>query len=245
VSEEVKADAVQAEHERLLSLQQKANQKLRELELANEEKAGLLRAALLDRDNLTPELLELMRAELLNRIREQIERVIQEPSDTQPKVLESEANEIAKTVMESQAALDNVKKVSITQLQSQISKNDRTFAFGSPIHTIGSQLGHPASNTTLSPLKLGVSPKRRLKRNTSVSEMSAASAGPERASTSTWGRVSTLFGRRTRRTNESVISETLFSRPCSGVVGFFFALACAEHLMPVSYIVTPPGDDFL
>lgn len=118
-SEEEKVGDLQAEQNHLLMLQHKLNQKLRDLELANDEKAGLLRAALLDRGNLTPELMELMKVELLQRIKEQVERVVSAPIETRPSILEAEATEIAKTVMQSQAALENAKK----DLQEQINAN--------------------------------------------------------------------------------------------------------------------------
>ncbi|KAF2264281.1 hypothetical protein CC78DRAFT_246215 [Lojkania enalia] len=119
VSEEVKDQSLQAENERLLALQQKTNERLRDLELSNQEKSGLLRTALLDRDNLSPALLELKRVETLRRIREQIERVTKAPSDSRPKVLDVTASEIAETVLQSEAALDIAKKVSLTQLPSK------------------------------------------------------------------------------------------------------------------------------
>lgn len=108
--DEAKAKVVSAEHERMLGLQQRTNQKLRDLELANEEKASLLRAALLDRENLSPELLELKRAETLQRIRNQIEFIIDAPVETQPDVLERTSVEIAQTILSSEAALDKAKK---------------------------------------------------------------------------------------------------------------------------------------
>ncbi|KAH7073667.1 hypothetical protein BKA63DRAFT_534101 [Paraphoma chrysanthemicola] len=112
ISEEAKAEGLQAEHERMLALQQRTNEKLRDLELANEEKAGLLRAALLDRENLSPELLELKRAETLRQIREQIQAVVGAPP------------EIAETVLSSEAALEKAKKVSNRQdLQEQTTTN--------------------------------------------------------------------------------------------------------------------------
>ena len=107
---------MQKEHERLLVLQERTNDRLRELELANAEKAGLLRAALLDRENLPPELLELKRAETIQQMRERIESVIKAPLETQPKVLDATSSEIAETVLSSEAALDKAKKVSNDQI---------------------------------------------------------------------------------------------------------------------------------
>ncbi|KAH3908467.1 hypothetical protein HBH56_175410 [Parastagonospora nodorum] len=119
ISEEAKAEGLQAEHERMLTLQQKTNERLRDLELANEEKSGLLRAALLDRGNLTPELLELKRVETLRHIRQQIEAVIEAPSEVQPKALDATSTEIAETVLSAEAALEKAKK----DLQEQVTAN--------------------------------------------------------------------------------------------------------------------------
>ncbi|KAL6707043.1 hypothetical protein ACN47E_004795 [Coniothyrium glycines] len=119
VSEDERAHSVQAEHERMLELQLKTNQKLKELELANEEKAGLLRVALLDRDDLPPGLLELKRAETLRYVRERIDTVIKAPAEVQPGVLDMTSSEIAETVLSSEAALDKAKK----DLQEQLTNN--------------------------------------------------------------------------------------------------------------------------
>src|SRR5688500_11703019 len=117
-TEEEKAEGLQAEHERMLKLQQKTNQRLRDLELANEEKASLLRAALLDRENLSPELLELKRAETIQYMRERIDAVIKAPSEVQSKALDTTSSEIAETVLSSEAALDKAKKVSTNQFSN-------------------------------------------------------------------------------------------------------------------------------
>lgn len=97
----------------MLALQQKTNQRLRDLELANEEKSSLLRAALLDRNNLPPELLELKRVETLRHIRERINTVIKAPLEAQSSVLDTTSSEIAETILSSEAAMDKAKKVSI------------------------------------------------------------------------------------------------------------------------------------
>ncbi|KAF2878429.1 hypothetical protein BDV95DRAFT_624881 [Massariosphaeria phaeospora] len=112
MDEDAKAEGLQAEHERLLTLQQNTNERLRDLEISNDEKSSLLRAALLDRNNLNPNLLELKKVETLRLIREQIEGVIKAPSEAQPTVLDTTSSEIADTVLASQAALDIAKKVS-------------------------------------------------------------------------------------------------------------------------------------
>jgi protein HOOK3 len=102
----------------MLALQQKTNQKLRDLEIANEESRSLLLRALLEKENLSPELLKIKREETLRQIREQIQNVIATPSEAQPQVLDNTSSEIAETVLNSQAALDMVKKVSIQQFHS-------------------------------------------------------------------------------------------------------------------------------
>ncbi|PVI08640.1 hypothetical protein DM02DRAFT_608014 [Periconia macrospinosa] len=121
ISEEEKASALQAEHDRLLSLQNAANQKLREVEIAKDEARALLLRALLDRDNFSPDLLELQREETLRRIKEQIEGVIKAPAEVQPKVLEVTSNEITDTVGKSRAAMETIKR----DLEDQKAANDR------------------------------------------------------------------------------------------------------------------------
>ncbi|UPX18396.1 uncharacterized protein EKO05_0008698 [Ascochyta rabiei] len=120
LDDEAKTKVVSAEHERMLALQQRTNQKLRDLELANEEKASLLRAALLDREHLSPELLELRRAETLQQVRDQIQLVISAPAETQSSVLDTTSSEIAETVLSSEAALEKAKK----DLQEQTAANN-------------------------------------------------------------------------------------------------------------------------
>lgn len=149
---------MQKEHERLLVLQERTNDRLRELELANAEKSGLLRAALLDRENLPPELLELKRAETIQQMRERIESVIKAPPETQPKVLDATSSEIAETVLSSEAALDKAKKVSNDQIShakapssafdaaATIMKQHRlesSFATGTPVSPASPQRSYP------------------------------------------------------------------------------------------------------
>jgi protein HOOK3 len=185
----------------LLALQQKTNQRLRELEFNNDEKTSLLRAALLDRDNLTPELLEIMRAELLQRVKGQIERVVQAPSETQPEVLDSEATEIAKIVMESQVALDDATKVSIPLL----SCGDSGYSldtFGSPREAKGSPLSastllSPSKSFLISPKKACLAPLRDL----SMSQMSTTSTGTYFG---TWDRLSQMVGGRKKESIDSI-----------------------------------------
>jgi len=120
VSEDEKADGLQAEHEHMLAFQAKTNQRLRELEIINDEKSSLLRAALLDRDHLSPELLDLKRLETLRQIRERIDSVLQAPAEAQPQVLDATSTEIAETVLSAEAALEKAKN----DLQELVSANE-------------------------------------------------------------------------------------------------------------------------
>ncbi|KAJ4289720.1 hypothetical protein N0V90_011050 [Kalmusia sp. IMI 367209] len=118
IDEDVKNQALQTEHDRTLALQQKTNQKLRDLEIARDEARSLLYASLTIRDGRSPELLQQLREAMLQQIREQIQGVIRAPSEAQPNVLEATSIEIADKLASSQAALDNVRKVSAHQLPS-------------------------------------------------------------------------------------------------------------------------------
>lgn len=128
--EEVKNEALQAEHDRMLALQQETNQKLRDLEIARDEARSLLYASLTIRDGRSPELLQALREAMLQQIKEQIQGVIKAPSDTQPKVLDATSAEIADKVASSQAALDNVRRVSIRQLISDSNPSQPAAATG-------------------------------------------------------------------------------------------------------------------
>lgn len=119
VSEDEKAEGLQAEYQRMLAIQQKTNQRLRDLEIINDEKSSLLRAALLDRENLSPELLELKRVETLRHIRERIDSVLQAPAEAQPRVLDTTSTEIAETVLSAEAALEKAKN----DLREQLTAN--------------------------------------------------------------------------------------------------------------------------
>ncbi|KAF1961375.1 hypothetical protein CC80DRAFT_402281 [Byssothecium circinans] len=121
VEEDVKNKALQTEHDRLLALQDAANKKLRDLEVAKDESRALLLRALLDRDNLSPELVQIQLEETLRKIKEQIEGVIKAPSETQPKVLDVTSHEIADRVGRSRAALETVKR----DLEDQRASNDQ------------------------------------------------------------------------------------------------------------------------
>ena len=111
IDDDTRSTAIQKEQERLLVLQERTNDRLRELELANAEKSGLLRAALLDRQNLPPELLELKRVETIRQMRERIESVIKAPPEVQPQTLDTTSTEIAETVLSAEAALEKAKSL--------------------------------------------------------------------------------------------------------------------------------------
>ena len=218
MSEDVRAQSVQAEHERMLALQQKTNQRLRDLELANEEKASLLRAALLDRAHLSPELLELKRAETLQHIRERINSVIAAPTEVQPKVLDTTSSEIAETVLSAEAALDKVKKVSTRQISQ-----DRApvSAFDAAILSMRHQLEPSFSASTLiSP----ASPQRNHSdKNKSFSDISTSTAGTGQT---TWGRMAQLLSPRGR---PSQMAST----------EYFPALASHDHVASLSLAWLP------
>jgi protein HOOK3 len=186
VDDETKAKVVSAEHERMLALQQRTNQKLRDLELANEEKASLLRAALLDRELLSPELLELKRAETLQQIRDQIQSVIDASAEAQPSVLDTTSSEIAEIVLSSEAALDKAKKVSINQ-HSHTELSSSAFDVAVSTMRTRQRLDPSFSAATLIPPASPVS--GRPKKNKSLSEMSSSSTGTGQT---TWGRVTQL-----------------------------------------------------
>jgi protein HOOK3 len=173
IDDDVRAASMQKEHERLLVLQERTNDRLRELELANAEKASLLRAALLDRENLPPELLELKRAETIQQMRERIESVLKAPPETQPRVLDATSSEIAETVLSSEAALDKAKKVSYKQFSQTKSSSS---AFDTAVAVMKRhQLEPPLTAATLiSP----ASPQRSFyEKNKPLSERSTLMAG--------------------------------------------------------------------
>lgn len=118
VDEEVKNEGLQAEHDRMLTLQQQTNQKLRDLEIARDEARSLLYASLTTKDGRSPELLQKLKEAMLQQIREQIHQVVKAPFEAQEKALEETSSDIADKVASSQAALDNVKRVSARQLLS-------------------------------------------------------------------------------------------------------------------------------
>jgi protein HOOK3 len=220
IDDDARAVGIQKEHERMLVLQERTNERLRELELANAEKAGLLRAALLDRDNLPPELLELKREETIRQMRERIETVIKTPAEAQPRALDSTSSEIAETVLSSEAALDKAKKVS----NRQISHSKSPSAFDIAASTMRKHQLEP-SYTAATLVPPASSPQRsHAWKNKSLSEMSASTAGTGQT---TWGRLgklvspkrkkeSTMCGTEyftTRTSNERVASLSLARLP--------------------------------
>lgn len=222
ISEEAKAEGLQAEHDRMLAFQQKVNERLRELELANDEKAGLLRAALLDRENLSPELLELKRAETLRQVREQIQTVIDAPSEAQPSVLDTTSTEIAETVLSSEAALDKAKKVSRTQISQHKSPSS---AFDVAVSTMRAKRLDPSlSASTL------ISPASPLQgKNKSFSEMSTSTVGTGR---STLGRMAQILSPMRRRGSTQAASEyfsALTTNDCGASLFPGLPLAGAEY----------------
>ncbi|KAF2741929.1 hypothetical protein M011DRAFT_300141 [Sporormia fimetaria CBS 119925] len=228
INEDALNNPLQTENQRLLALQQRAIRRIEELELSNDEKAGLLRTALLDRDNLSPELLEIMRAELLQRVRGQIERVLHATPDTQPKVLDTEATEIAKTVMESQAALDYVKKVSIA------SPSKDAVSQGYTPHTPFSSPLRPSKVSVLaSPVTPQEKPSWTQSRRPSASGLSITSTGTGH---SAFEKLANVF--RKRKREEWGRAETLFSQPNSServASGSEHSLlACSASLMILS-----------
>lgn len=190
--EDEKAQVVSAEHERMLALQQRTNQRLRDLELANEEKASLLRAALLDRENLSPELLDLKRAETLQQIRDQIQSVIGTPVETQPEVLDKTSSEIAETVLSSEAALEKAKKVSISQ-HSHI--KSPSSAFDVAVSTMKTRQRLDPSHSAATLISPSSQDKGHLGKNKSLSEVSTSTAGTGQT---TWSRVTQIVSPKRR-----------------------------------------------
>jgi protein HOOK3 len=193
ISEEAKAEGLQAEHERMLTLQQKTNERLRDLELANEEKAGLLRAALLDRENLSPELLELKRAETLRQIREQIESVIDAPSEAQTSVLDSTSSEIAETVLSSEAALEKAKKVSNTQFSPVKSPS---CAFDAVVSSMRASRRFDPSFSAATLVMSGSPSRGHASEVVSLSGVSISTAGTGQTN---WGRIAQVLSPKRRR----------------------------------------------
>lgn len=200
----------------MLALQHNTNQKLRDLEIAVEEKTSLLRTALLDRDNLPAELLELKRAETLHHIRERIDAVIKAPAEVQPSVLDTTSSEIAETVLSSEAALDKAKKVSIKQFSHAKSSSS---AFDPAVSTMKRyQLDPSFSASTLIPL---ASPsKSHVGKRQSLSDMSTSTVTTGQTS---WKRMVQLMSP-TRRRESTRCSTEYFSALTS--------TACVASLSP-------------
>ncbi|KAF1844684.1 uncharacterized protein K460DRAFT_96579 [Cucurbitaria berberidis CBS 394.84] len=217
----------------MLALQQKTNQKLRDLELANEEKASLLRAALLDRDRLSPELLELRRAETIRQMREQIDAVIKAPPEAQPKVLDSTSSEIAEMVLSAEAALDKAKKVSIRQISHDKPPSSAFDAAVSSMRT-RHELDPSLSTSTL----ISSPAKGRTGKKKSLSEISFSTAGTGQT---TLGRVAQLLS--PKRTRQSMKRSTdnsslLASNECS--VMFVPSLLAWSIVIFAIYLPYPP-----
>ncbi|EDU46432.1 predicted protein [Pyrenophora tritici-repentis Pt-1C-BFP] len=210
-TDDVRTASIQKEHERLLVLQERTNDRLRELELANAEKSSLLRAALLDRENLPAELLELKRVETIRQMRERIETVIKAPGEAQPNVLDSTSSEIAETVLSAEAALDKAKKVSSAQISHSKSSSS---AFDTAISTMRRHQLEPSftATTLVSP----ASPQKgHSGKNKSLSELSTSTAGTGQT---TWGRITQLVSPKrkpesaTRGTEYLTTTRTLSDR---------------------------------
>ncbi|KAF1970170.1 hypothetical protein BU23DRAFT_474993 [Bimuria novae-zelandiae CBS 107.79] len=118
IDEEVKNQGLQAEYDRMIALQQQSHQKLRDLEIARDEARSLLYASLTIKDDRNLELQHKIREAMLQQIREQIQQVVEAPSEAQGTALEATSVDIADKVASAQAALDNVKRVSVQQLLS-------------------------------------------------------------------------------------------------------------------------------
>ena len=192
LDDEAKEKVVSAEHERLLSLQQRTNEKLRELELANEEKTSLLRAALLDREHLSPELLELKRQETLQQVRNQIQSVVDAPTETQPNVLDTTSSEIAETVLSSEAALEKAKKVSISQHSYTTSSSS---AFDVAVSAMKTRQRLDPSYSAATLIASASPAKGHTEQNKSLSEVSTSTTGMGQT---TWGRVTQLVSPKKR-----------------------------------------------
>ncbi|CAE7195866.1 HOOK multi-domain protein [Pyrenophora teres f. teres] len=202
VADDVRIANIQKEHERLLVLQERTNDRLRELELANAEKSSLLRAALLDRENLPAELLELKRVETIRQMRERIETVIKAPAEVQPNVLDSTSSEIAETVLSAEVALDKAKKVSSAQISHSKSSSS---AFDAAISTMRRHQLEPSftATTLVSP----ASPHKRYPgKNKSLSELSTSTAGTGQT---TWGRITQLVSPKRRPESATCGTEYL------------------------------------
>jgi len=229
IDDDTRTAAVQKEHERLLVLQERTNDRLRELEVANAEKQGLLRAALLDRQNLPPELLELKRVETIREMRERIESVIKAPAEVQPQVLDTTSSEIAETVLSSEAALDKAKKVSNKQISHSKSPSS---AFDAAVSAMKKHQLEPSftAATLVSP----ASPNRtHLGKDKSLSDMSTSTAGTGQT---TWGRMAQLVSPK-RRTKSTMGGTEYYTMQSSNDCAASLSLAwLPEYTYPTDYL---------
>lgn len=234
VDDDARAVSVQKEHERMLVLQERTNDRLRELELANAEKAGLLRAALLDRENLPPELLELKRAETIQDMRERIESVLKAPAEAQAKVLDTTSLEIAETVLSSEAALDKAKKVSTRQISHTKSPSSAFEVAVSAMRRSRLEPSYTAA-TLVSP----ASPQKKCPgKSKSLSERSTSTAGTGQT---TWDRITQLVS--PKRTRPSAICDAeyhVLPKPNDGVASLSLAsLPEYNYLCDTIFSTTP------
>jgi hypothetical protein len=223
IDDDTRTASVQKEHERLLILQERTNDRLRELEVANAEKQGLLRAALLDRQNLPPELLELKRVETIREMRERIESVVKAPAEVQPQVLDTTSSEIAETVLSSEAALDKAKKVSNKQISHSKSPSS---AFEAAITTMRKHQLEPSftAATLVSP----TSPHRNhLGKEKSLSDMSTSTAGTGQT---TWGRMAQLVSPK-RRTKSTMCGTEYYTMQSSNDCVASLSLAGRQSIL--------------
>lgn len=141
-----------------------------------------------------------MRAELLHRIREQIERVVQAPNESRNKILDTEAEDIAGRVVESRVKLEGIKKVS----NVQISRGSVTPAFDASVSSLRARMR--------SSLDTPVSPTKDHPQIDKMSfDVSMDSTGPGQTTLGRLSQVSRLFdGGSRRKKHTSVLSDSLF-----------------------------------
>jgi protein HOOK3 len=231
VDDDARAVSVQKEHERMLVLQERTNDRLRELELANAEKAGLLRAALLDRENLPLELLELKRAETIQDMRERIESVLKAPAEAQPKVLDTTSLEIAETVLSSEAALDKAKKVSTQQISHTKSPSS---AFEVAVSAMRRNRLEPSytAATLVSP----ASPQKSCAgKNKSLSEISTSTVGTGQT---TWDRITQLISPKRRRPSAICDTEYRMLQASNDGVASLSLASLPEYNYPCDMILS-------
>ena len=139
------------ENDRLVAQVRELTNLVQDYESKNREQAHLLRAAVLNRDNLPPALEELRRAETLRRIRTQLERVIDTKTDERPRVMDAVSTKIADEVVSTQVALEKSKKVSNAQLKARQQKSAATPAMDSIKSKHTSMSPRPQSLNVLDP----------------------------------------------------------------------------------------------